>query len=399
MVVNEICDKSFCTACYSCYNSCSANCIEMKLDEDGCIRPHIDSDRCIGCAQCQKHCPVNNMPEFNSVKRTIAAFSKNADINKSSTSGGIATLLSLDAVRKGGIVFSSRITDELSVEMNRCDNESDVLLSQGSKYVHSHVNDSFRKIKNDLESGKEILAISTPCQISGLKAFLQKNYEKLYTVDIICHGTPDQNTFLEYTKNEFKDEISRVCDVKFRDSTPFITGINYILEYFDKDKKLLKYLPVRISSYYWCFLYGYSFRENCYHCMYAKKDRVSDITLGDFWGFDDKKFMKKKNSGISLVLINTEKGQQLFDRIKANLEYTESRLDKAIAGNHHLSAPEKFGVEAQLFKKLSTEKGVVYALEHCDEKTYKLSKIRKFVYNHKALLGFLVKIPIIKEKL
>lgn len=398
-MVKEICDKSLCTACYSCFNACNVGCIEMKLDEDGCIRPHIDSDRCVDCGQCQKHCPVNNTPEFNSVKSTIAAFAKNSDINKSSTSGGIATLLSLNTVDKNGIVFSSRITDDLSVEMKGCSNEKEVMLSQGSKYVHSHINNSFKEIKNELENGREVLVISTPCQISGLKAFLQKNYEKLYTVDIICHGTPDQNIFLEYTKNELGDEISQVSDIKFRDSRPFATGINYILQYLDKDKKPLRYLPFRSSSYYWCFLYGYSFRENCYHCMYARQERMGDVTLGDFWGFDDSEFKKKKNSGISLVLINTDKGQQLFDRIKCDLEYTQSSIDKALDGNDQLSAPQKLVEQAQNFKRLVADKGVVYALEHCDEKTYKLSKFRKFVYNHKALLNLLVKIPSVKEKL
>ncbi len=398
-MVRDICDKSLCTACYSCYNICSVGCIEMRPDEDGCIRPHIDSDRCINCAQCQKHCPVNNTPEFNSVKSTVAAFAKSSDINKSSTSGGIATLLSLDTVNNGGIVFSSRVTKDLKVEMMGCSSKEDILLSQGSKYVHSHINNSFKEIKKELENGREVLVISTPCQISGLKAFLHKDYERLYTVDIICHGTPDQSIFSEYTQNELKDEASLVSDIKFRDSKPFATGVNYILQYLDSDKKPLRYLPVRISSYYWCFLYGYSFRENCYHCMYAQKDRMGDITLGDFWGFDDNEFKKKENSGISLVLINTDKGQLLFDRIKADLEYTYSSLDKAVAGNHQLSAPEKFGEQAQNFKRLVKQKGAVYALEHCDEKTYKLSKLRKFVYNHKALLNFLVKIPSIKEKL
>lgn len=330
---------------------------------------------------------------------TLAAFGTDDNIHSSSTSGGIATLLSLDFINKGSVVYAGAINKDLSVSMKRCTAKNEVLSLQGSKYLHSHINDSYTKIKNDLDSGIDVLVISIPCQIAGLKSFLNKEYDNLYTVDLICHGTPDQNIFMEYTKNELGEKYKDVCDVKFRSQIPFATGTNYILNYLDRSNNSIKTLPFRASSYLWSFVYGYSFRENCYNCLYAGKKRVSDLTLGDFWGFDDNEFLRKTKYGINTVLINTEHGAELFEGIKGQVTFCESSFEKASKGNDQLNHPACDTEISRRFRRLCKSKGIVYALKHCDNKTNFLSIIRKSVYKNKYLLNMLVKLPKIKEKL
>lgn len=398
-MINEVCEKNLCTACFSCVNICPKGCITMITDDDKSIRPHIDNEKCINCKKCQKHCPVNNTTEMHSPLSTLAAFSSDNNIHSSSTSGGIATLIALDFIKNGSVVYASALDEGLSVNMKRCSTKADVLSLQGSKYVHSHINDSYSKIKKDLESDINVLMIGVPCQIAGLKSFLEKEYDNLYTIDLICHGAPDQNIFKEYTKKELGKKYKDACDVKFRSQIPFATGVHYIINYFDCNKKSIKALPFRASSYFWSFLYGYSFRENCYSCAYAKKERISDLTLGDFWGFDNEEFCKKTDYGINLVLLNTQHGIDMFEKIKNQVEFCESSFEQASKGNDQLKRPAYDTEISKRFRRLCKSKGTIYALKHCDNKTLFLSKIRKLAYRNDFILKALVKFPKIKEKL
>ena len=197
-----ICGKDKCTGCFACYNICPKNAIEMKEDEFGYIYPEIIKSKCINCGLCKKTCPVlNNVDKIEPIK-CFAMYAKNENIRENSTSGGVATQLSKTIIKDNGIVYGAAFTDECNVSHTRIDNIDDLSKIQGSKYVHSYINQTYKNIKKDLISNKKVLFIGTPCQVTNIKRFLIKEYNNLYTIDIICHGVPSQK-FL-------KEEVIRI---------------------------------------------------------------------------------------------------------------------------------------------------------------------------------------------
>ena len=208
-------------------------------------------------------------------------------------------------------------------------------LLKGSKYVHSYIKNSYSLVKEDLLKGKEVLFIGTPCQIAGLKKYLNKDYEKLYLVDIICHGVPSQK-FL-------KDEVKRLNKNINVDKVNFRNKIFKKRTFsIEKNNKTVYSKEMWYSPYYFAFIYGYINKKNCYSCIYANDKRVSDLTIGDFWGLkSDSKFYNERNNGISVLLPLNEKGIKLIEMIKDEIDIERRNIDEAINGNDQLRAPLK----------------------------------------------------------
>ena len=212
----EICRKEDCTGCWACVNSCLHNAISMREEKLGHLYPLVNSDKCINCGLCIKICPANNSKTLCNPKTAYAGWDKNELEYKSSTSGGAASAFARYIIKNGGIVYGCACLENVDIRHIRIDKEDDLYKLKGSKYVQSNIYDSYRSVKNDLCDNREVLFIGTPCQIAGLKSYLRKEYEKLYLVDLICHGVPSQklfNYYLEYLSNKFK---SKVIDIKFR---------------------------------------------------------------------------------------------------------------------------------------------------------------------------------------
>lgn len=339
-----LCDKNKCTGCFACYNKCPQNAIFMKEDECGYIYPHIDNQKCIECKLCERVCPGLNESKYNKTIQCYAARVKDEKTLNQSTSGGIATILSEEILRNNGIVYGAAYTEKCNVNHIRVDNINDLNKLQGSKYVHSYINNTYRLVKNDLLNNKLVLFIGTPCQVDGLKNFLGKDYDKLYLLDIICHGVPSQR-FL-------KDEVNRLINtidvdrVNFRDKNfeNFTFSIN-------KGKSIIYSQSWGKSPYFYTFMKSITYRENCYSCKYAREERCSDITIGDFWGLNENsKFYKTQNKGVSVVLSITEKGKKLIENIFDKVEIEEREVHEAIEGNDQLRAPAQKSEQVIKFK-------------------------------------------------
>ena len=203
--MNEICSMNDCTGCSACANSCVHKAIRMEeLCPHGYLYPVINSDLCIECGLCSKVCPVNNPPRFYMPLTAFAAISKNHDDLITSSSGGASSVLAHRVIKDGGIVYGSVEVDFSNIVHRRIDNEEDLFMIKGSKYVHSYTTECYPQIKEDLKKGFQVLFLGTPCQVSGLKNYLQKPFEKLITVDLCCHGVPSQK-FL-------RDDVEEFCD-------------------------------------------------------------------------------------------------------------------------------------------------------------------------------------------
>ena len=187
----QVMDKAKCVGCHACYNCCPLNCITMEDDNEGFMYPRVDQNVCINCKKCEKVCPIIQKPTLGAFSETsFAAYSKNEQIRKCSSSGGVFSVLAQIVLKHNGVVFGAAFDDQFQVHHIRVESVKDLEMLRGSKYVQSRIEKTFKDAKEILESGREVYFSGTPCQIDGFKNYLGREYENLITQDIICHGVP-----------------------------------------------------------------------------------------------------------------------------------------------------------------------------------------------------------------
>lgn len=317
--------KSDCCGCHACSNVCPKNCISMDIDSEGFWYPNIDKNLCINCNMCQKVCPAVNTNITDNEPVSYLGYNKNQDVRKQSSSGGMFTPIAESIINNGGAVFGAAFNDKYEVEHIMVNDIDGLSKLRGSKYVQSKIGDTYQQAKEILESGKKILFTGTPCQIEGLKLYLRKDYENLYTQDIICHGVPSPNVWNEYIKYVSND--NDVMDVSFRDKK---YGWHYFSMKIEMNKK--KYIK-RLDEdlFLRLFLDNTILRPSCYACKYKKEIRISDFTLADCWRpAKVKSQLKDDDKGLSMIFVNSPKGQSLFSKVEDKLVVQEIDYDLAI---------------------------------------------------------------------
>lgn len=383
-------ENSKCSACYLCVNICPRNCIQMKKDSSGEIHPVIDLKKCIGCNKCRMNCPEKNPLEKNSVRKTYAAIAKDREQLEKSTSGGVATEISKYIISQKGVVYST-VMDGLTAHFARIVASDDLDRITGSKYVHSHLEDNLKKIKEDLATGVAVLVIGMPCHIAAVRAYLVKEYSNLFTVDLFCHGTPSQENFRCGMSIETNED--KVIKVQFRN------GKEYKLTIFKEDGSKL-YVPYRRSYWFNGFVEGYLFRECCYECSYADDMRVGDISLGDFWGLGScyKTDLDIRN-GVNAVLVNTCQGEKIFACVSNKLNVEEHVLDEVKKYNHPLNAPANKPKEYKKYKNLSEKYGNKIAIILAFPKKSLFILVRRCIGKIDPLYGLLKKVPFFSNRI
>ncbi len=280
---------------------------------------------------------------------TYIAQSKDNKLILKSSSGGMFAELAKYVLSQNGIVFGcamERVENGFDVKHIYIEDEKDLYKLQGSKYVQSNLGDSIKQAKEFLDNGKLVLFSGTPCQIAGLKNFLKQDYDNLITVDLSCEGTPSLKIFNDYIKY-LEDNVvhSKIVDFKFRSKKYFGWGHSgFVAIYKDKDKFKKKLIAKQDSSYYSNFLKCCILQERCFSCKYTGIDRLSDITIADAWGVQKEypDILKKKfktNKGISLVLINSNKGKNYLEAVKSKFVINEVDVKKMRKYNHPLRHP------------------------------------------------------------
>lgn len=350
----EICRTEKCTGCTACVNICPQRCISMIENSIGHFMPSIDKSLCTNCGACRKICPNNNYVEKHEPKKVYAAVSNDLEEYKSSSSGGVAAVLARYIVENGGVVYGCTGTKGYDICHIRVDDTKELYKLKGSKYVESRMGNTYNNIRKDLKNGQTVLFIGTPCQCAGAVRLFGHN-EKFYVVDLICHGVPPQRLLKEHLQTK----VSQVPDeISLRQ------GAKYKLTAYLNNKVLYKRVDL-LDLYFTGFDKQLYFRQSCYSCMYAESKRVSDITVGDFHGIKDKGKLIKFNDGLSVILINTQNGFGLFDKIKERLDYEEHDAEEAIEGNPQLRRPSFKHKNTDKFMRLYPKLGFKKAAERC----------------------------------
>lgn len=330
-----ICKKDDCFGCNACSNICPKQCIVMRQDAEGFLYPEIEENKCIKCELCKKVCPANGLDNMkrNTPRNVLAAWSKNYEVIMKSSSGGIFSELALKFISDGGVVFGAHQINGYKVAHTYITDKEELSKLQGSKYLQSDINDSYLKVKEFLRSGKKVLFSGTSCQIMGLRSFLGKEDSLLYTCEIVCHGVPSPGIFEEYISMLSNKYSDKVVSIRYRDKSKGWKSPRVIFN-FSKGKK--KESQLYNDEFMLGFRKDLYLRKCCYNNHCRSNKRVSDITLGDFWGC---KNISKKDllRGVSLVLVNTEKGNELISNINNNIEYVEKNLYEASLHNKALN--------------------------------------------------------------
>ena len=319
--------------------------------------PFVDIEKCINCGLCERVCPIINQGKPRSPLKVFAAKNKNEEIRLKSSSGGIFTLLAESIIQEGGVVFGARFDESWNVIHDYTEAIEGLEAFRGSKYVQSRIGKSFQQVESFLKTGRKVMFTGTPCQVAGLKKYLRKEYENLLTVDFVCHGVPSPLVWQEYLNKVIcsKKEFSGNTDLLFDKRAPEITGISFrdklngwkkfgfvvyakcssekdINKGLSTESRVLLHEPFYENVFMKGFLCDIFLRPSCYACPAKSGKSGADITLGDFWGIENHFPKFDDDKGISLVMIQTQKGQSFFTSME-NGSFFEVSYGEALAGN------------------------------------------------------------------
>ena len=328
-------DKEQCAGCSACANVCPKNALHLTKDEEGFLYPQKDSNW-IECGLCERVCPYadESLNSKNTTLKVYASYSKSERVR--SSSGGLFYVIGKHVIENGGVVYGAAFSKDLKLKHKKATTIDELEALRGSKYIQSDLRFTFREIREKLNDNIYVLFSGTPCQVAGLKTFLRKDYENLLTIDVVCDGVPSQWMFdqhREYLENKHK---AKLVSYSFRDNQGW-SGCEIAVFETKEGKRKKKITPTYVlSPYLYSFLYGYTYRLSCYKCEFAKIPRQGDLTLGDFWGIEKFKPMMDKSSGVSAVLVSSEKGERLWDRIKKDLIWEESCVNDVCSNNNNI---------------------------------------------------------------
>ena len=330
----DILDKKDCCGCAACVQKCPKHCISMVEDSEGFLYPSVNTEQCIECGICEKVCPMRNISEKRLPLKSYAAYTSDDRIRYRSSSGGIFYEIAKNIIADGGVVFGAKFDEKWQVIMAYTECEDGIFDFMGSKYVQANVCATFHEAESFLKANRKVLYTGTPCQIAGLKKYLRKDYTNLITVDVSCHGVPSPKVWRMYL-DEICSDVRNILDVQFRNKLRGWNKFGFQLSY-EKDSN--RYC---IRSVHWdnefmlALLYDLILRPSCYECKAKHGRSNSDLTIADFWGIENVLADMNDDKGISLVLANTLRGEELLQKLPISKH--EVSYESAISYNNGLN--------------------------------------------------------------
>lgn len=347
----KIVNKQDCCGCSACVQRCPKHCITLKEDGEGFLYPHVNSDECIDCGLCEKVCPELHHGERHIPLEVYAAKNKDESIRMQSSSGGIFTLLAEKVIQEGGVVFGAAFDVNWEVMHTYAETMEGLVDFRGSKYMQSRIGTAYQDAEYFLKQGRKVLFSGSPCQIKGLKLFLRKNYDNLIAVDFICHGVPSPKVWREYLKETIARKSGKnsvlpypipckigIDTVNFRSKSTGWKKYSFALTLSETSVEGVKN-TVLLSSVFSenpfmrAFLADFILRPSCYSCPSKSGRSGSDLTIADYWAipqvapeFDDDK-------GVSLVLVQTEKGKSFYQSLKEKTTFIVTSYQEAQGAN------------------------------------------------------------------
>ena len=328
----QLASADTCTGCSACASICPTNSISMVEDKEGFLQPHIDTDTCIGCHKCEKVCPIVVPIEIkNDIEpKVYAAINKDEEIRRKSSSGGAFYAFANWVIEQGGVVFGAAF-EGYHLRHQYAETMEDVEKMMGSKYIQSEIGDSYKDVKQFLKDGRWVLFSGTPCQVAGLKRYLGKDYEKLLTVDLICHGVPSPAIWEKYMERKLRSlKAKEVRDIRFRTKRDEVSSpVNFYFSFLflDDNDVWQRYGEDCFANPYFAYFMRHLFRSSCYKCPFRSLETsYADFTIGDCWNAhtDHSKIVDRK--GISTVILHTPKAIDIFEQIKRSFTIEEEDI-------------------------------------------------------------------------
>ena len=343
--------KNKCCGCRACQQKCKFGAISFVTDEYGFEYPQIDTTLCTNCKLCENVCPIINNTQNSDADFCGMAYSLDAKTKFNGSSGGLFGTFAQSIIEEGGVVFGAAFDENLKLKTTKAQTNEELIPLYKSKYLLCDTCYQFGEIEGELKKGRKVLYCSSPCQISALKLYLKKEYENLLTLDFVCHGVGSQSLFdksIEYTE---KKESIKIKNVTLRYKKSNASSHYYYYDYYSKKGKRHQKTDLYFSfPYYNAYCKQLVCRDSCYDCKFATRERVGDITIGDFH-LIEKYFPKiDRFAGVSMFLVNTEKGKKWFEHIQSKIYWVE--VDKeTIYKNNRFSDEVIIPSEQPAFRK------------------------------------------------
>ena len=326
----NITEKKNCCGCGACAQSCPVGCITMTADGEGFLYPVVDVEKCVNCGLCDRVCPILNPGVAPKDIRVYAAMCNDEEVRRTSSSGGVFYLLAEQALSDGGVVLGAAFDADFSVHHVMVERIEDLPMIMGSKYLQSRIENTYVETEKELKKGRSVLFSGTGCQISGLKSYLHREYNNLYTIDVFCHGVPSPNVWRKYLDVQKRTNDNGIRQIYFRAKTQGWHQFSMRIEFNNGETYDC---PHREDAFMKVFLENLCLRPSCYDCKFLESRSGADLTIGDAWGVENWMAHMDDNKGTSVVVVNTEKGRRLWAAIQGKLRSEEGDKDAILSCN------------------------------------------------------------------
>lgn len=356
-------NKKDCCGCTACESVCHKKCISMQTDNEGFKYPVVDKSKCVDCHLCEKVCPILNKTHNDFPKTAYIVRNNDPEIVRSSTSGGAVTAFSKEILKNGGVVFGGAFDDNFDVRHTHAETENELSKFRSSKYVQSDMGSTYTEVKQLLDSGRSVMFAGTPCQVEGLKYYLRKPYDNLFTIDFVCRAVPSPFVWKKYREFMQKKFGSEITYANFREKTYGYHSANLTLRFANGKKSIEN---TNTDYMLKSFFKGICSRPSCYDCKFREAGRVSDLTVFDCW--DITRYVSRladDDKGYTAVIIQSTKGAEMLEKAKHNLIVypADSKLLFGNDGHMAMENPECHKNRKEYFEMLNSGSNIEQAVK------------------------------------